>query len=164
MNNKQIKVLFVCMGNICRSPTAHGIFENLIISEGHEGWLKVDSAGTHGYHVGGPPDTRSTRTAQKNQIDISRQKSRQVDLSDFDEFDYILAMDNSNYQNLSALKPANSKANIQLMLAFSESFTETEVPDPYYGEEGFDQVFNMLNDACRGLLMQITKDRDINPS
>lgn len=148
-----IKVLFVCMGNICRSPTAHGVFEQMIREQELEGDIYVDSAGTIGFHVGAPPDPRSQQTALSRGVDLSSQQSRKVTASDFEEFDYILAMDSANMGDLESFRPANSSAQLSLLLDYSRHWKGQEVPDPYYGgPRGFEDVFERVEDGCRGLL------------
>lgn len=146
----------VCMGNICRSPTAHGIFEALVRSEGLEHMIEVDSAGTHAYHVGKPPDPRSQQTAIRRGLDLSAQRARQANRQDFNEFDYILAMDQDNYDNLQTICPSGMEHKLHLFMDFSEGFSAREVPDPYYGgANGFEDVFDMVDSAAKGLLNTI---------
>ena len=155
---KQIKVLFVCLGNICRSPTAEGVFRHLVQQEGHSDWIKTDSAGTHAYHVGEQPDRRAQQTARTRGIDLSDLRGRQAVANDFHEFDYILAMDNENYQNLQSLCPAGHEDKLSLFLNFSKEYSESQVPDPYYGgDRGFEHVFDLVESASRGLLETIKK-------
>ena len=152
---KPIQVLFVCMGNICRSPTAHGVFQSLVESQllGHA--IRVDSAGTHSYHIGSPPDPRSQATALQRGVDLSGLRARRFVSSDFVEFDYLLAMDHNNLADMLALKPDDANASAELMLTYSNRFGQPEIPDPYFGDDGFDLVFDMIDDAARGLLAQI---------
>jgi len=153
-----IKVLFVCMGNICRSPTAHGVFENMIKAEDMVGDVEVDSAGTHAYHVGEMPDTRSSQCATERGVDLSYIRARRVEVSDFDYFDYILAMDADNLSILKSMSPTQHKEKVSLFLDFASDRTESEVPDPYYGgERGFDHVFDLVESASKGLLEDIKK-------
>ena len=140
------KVLMVCLGNICRSPLAEGVLQSkLPINK-----CIVDSAGTANYHVGTAPDKRSIVTAKKFGIDISQQKCRQITKSDFETFDYIYVMDNSNYKNVMAIAPNEaSKQKVKLILNEVDSTSDLEVPDPYYGElEDFEHVFHLLDEAC----------------
>jgi len=157
MNNMEpVKVLFVCMGNICRSPTAHGVFQSLVAEQGLEESIQVDSAGTHSYHIDSPPDLRSQATAQSHGIDLAGLRARRFVTTDFTEFDYLLAMDHVNLEDMLALKPdGETRARAQLMLEFSDKFEQPEVPDPYFGYDGFDLVFEMIDDASRGLLKDI---------
>ena len=115
-----VNVLFVCMGNICRSPTAEGVFRHLVQQEGHSGWIETDSAGTHAYHVGEQPDRRSQQTAKTRGIDLSDLRARQAISKDFQEFDYVLAMDNDNYQILQGLCPDGFDEKLSLFLNFSQ--------------------------------------------
>ena len=136
----------VCLGNICRSPLAEGVLQSkLPINK-----CIVDSAGTANYHVGTAPDKRSIVTAKKFGIDISQQKCRQITKSDFETFDYIYVMDNSNYKNVMAIAPNEaSKQKVKLILNEVDSTSDLEVPDPYYGElEDFEHVFHLLDEAC----------------
>jgi len=156
MKNKVVKILFVCMGNICRSPTAHGVFRNLVIEAGLTDSIETDSAGTHAYHVGNPPDGRSMEKAVERGMDMSDLRARQVCLEDFDLFDYVLAMDDDNYADLSALCPKGKESRLHMFMDFAPSHPLREVPDPYYGgAKGFDQVFDMVEMASKGLLEDI---------
>jgi protein-tyrosine phosphatase len=158
----KIKVLMVCMGNICRSPLAHGLFEDLVESEGLSERVVVDSAGTHAYHVGESPDPRSQQTASRNGIDIGKQRARRVEHPDFEEFDYILAMDRDNFSNLVSHAPEAQRHKIRLFLEFAPDRDEEEVPDPYYGgPDGFDRVYDMVKAASIGLLEDIRKQHTL---
>ncbi|MEL0275142.1 MAG: low molecular weight protein-tyrosine-phosphatase [Flavobacteriaceae bacterium] len=139
-------VLMVCLGNICRSPLAHGIFQNLVADQN----IKVDSAGTANYHTGAAPDPRSIEIATIHGIDISRQKARQFVVEDFDQFDYIYVMDCSNQENVLRLaRNDQDRAKVHLLLG------DAEVEDPYYGgKEGFSVVFNKIQKACQHILEQ----------
>lgn len=157
--NQRVSVLFVCMGNICRSPTAHAVFRKLVIDEGLDGVIHVDSAGTHAYHIGNPPDERSMLTARQRGIEMQDLRARKVDFSDLIEFDYVLAMDADNYANLVAMAPHDLKPKIQLFLQYAPQLKVEHVPDPYYGgAEGFNQVFDLVDEASRGLLSHIRKN------
>lgn len=146
------------MGNICRSPTAEGVFRHLVQKEQHGNWIITDSAGTHAYHIGEPPDRRSQQTALQRGIDLSDLRGRKAVKNDFYEFDYILAMDNDNYQNLAQICPEGLEDKLSLFLDFSEEYSETQVPDPYYGgDQGFEHVFDLVESASRGLLDDIKK-------
>ena len=140
-----MKILMVCLGNICRSPLAHGILENKSMDKN----IKVDSAGTASYHIGSPPDPRSIEVAKMNGIDISSQIARKFSYSDFDNFDIIYVMDKSNYLNIIKLTDNEiHKSKVKLILE-ELNLNITEVPDPYYGEEnGFSYVYDLLNEAC----------------
>ncbi len=157
-----IKVLFVCLGNICRSPTAHGVLERKLAMAGLSDLVDVDSAGTAAWHIGKQPDARSQAAARKRDYDLSHVRARQAIASDFLEFDYVLAMDQSNLENLNAIVPsANVKAMPQLFLdAYSTPHLKAkglvEVPDPYYGgEDGFSDVLDMVEEACDQLILDI---------
>ncbi|NCG04152.1 MAG: low molecular weight phosphotyrosine protein phosphatase [Bacteroidetes bacterium] len=147
------KVLMVCLGNICRSPLAEGVFRHL--SKGQD--FEVDSAGTANYHTGAAPDSRSIAIAAKNGIDISNQKARQLTANDIATFDHILVMDEQNLQNAYALcTSAEQRAKIALLTSAS-GHEATHVPDPYYGDEkGFDFVFNLVHDCCKNWLKKHT--------
>ena len=140
-----MKILMVCLGNICRSPLAEGILQNIIDTKGLD-W-EVDSAGTGNWHIGNPPDIRSIKTAKKHGIEIDHQRARLFSKDDFDKFDLILAMDRSNYEDI--LKMASSqeeREKVQLILNFSR-LLEEDVPDPYWDDDGFEKVYLMLKDA-----------------
>ena len=148
-------VLFVCLGNICRSPTAHGVFESLVKARGLDHQISIDSCGTGGWHVGESPDKRATAHARKRGYELSHLRARQVQANDFYEFNYILAMDEANLRELDLLCPTNAKVLPQLFLSFGD-YSETEVPDPYYGgEQGFEHVLDLVESACEGLLEDI---------
>ena len=159
MNNiNQIKVLFVCMGNICRSPTAEGVFNKYIKDMGTSDRFIVDSAGTHAYHVGEPSDPRSQQTARSRGVDLSKIRARKVSPSDFEHFDYILAMDSANLQILMNDSPSQFADKISLFLDFAPNQTEQDVPDPYYGgSNGFDHVFDLVEDASSGFYNSVIK-------
>ena len=154
-----IRVLFVCLGNICRSPTAHGVFQSLVDQAGLSDKVFVDSAGTAAWHIGKSPDSRSMEHAERRGYDLSPLRARQAIETDFDQFDYVLAMDKENLSNLQAICPHGAKTAPQLFLyEFSKNFDELEVPDPYYGgEAGFEHVLDLVEDACEGLLTDIKK-------
>ena len=153
-----VRVLFVCMGNICRSPPAHALFRQQVDEAGLGDSMTIDSAGTHAYHVGNAPDARATSTALRRGIDMTDLRARQIALDDFTCFDYILAMDSDNLSAMETLCPAAERPRLSLMLDWTSGWGK-EVPDPYYGgDEGFERVFDMLADACRGLLEQIVTD------
>jgi len=157
MNNKEkISVLFVCMGNICRSPTAEVVFRHYVESAGLSETILIDSAGTHDYHIGHAPDQRSQQAAAQRGYDMSGLRGRQVASLDFERFDYVLAMDNANLAILQYLAPRGCKKQIGLFLAFSRHHSQREVPDPYYGgTQGFESVLDMVEDAAQGLLQHI---------
>ena len=156
---KKVSVLFVCMGNICRSPTAHGVFERLVAAQRLDHLIAVDSAGTHAYHVGEPPDRRAQATARERGIDLSRQRARQAVAPDFETFDYILAMDLDNHGVLRELCPPGHEKKLHLFMDFAEAPLSREVPDPYYGgAQGFERVFDMVEEAALGLLATIRRE------
>ena len=158
---KPVSVLFVCMGNICRSPTAHGVFQALVEEHGLANRILVDSAGTHSYHIGSPPDPRSQSTAHGRGVDLSGLRARRFESRDFHDFDYLLAMDNDNLADMLAIRPETARARAELMLNYSQRFRQKEIPDPYFGNDGFDLVFEMVDDAARGLLRHIRERHDI---
>jgi protein-tyrosine phosphatase len=143
------------MGNICRSPTAHGVFQAMVDEHGLSDRILVDSAGTHGYHIGSPPDPRSQHTALSRGVDLTGLRARQFESEDFLDFDFLLAMDHSNLSSMSALRPDSVRGRLELMLDYSEIYKQKEVPDPYYGNDGFEMVFDMISDASVGLLKHI---------
>ena len=162
MSNHQIKILFVCMGNICRSPTAEGVLTNLVAQANLQTLITVDSAGTHAYHIGEAPDPRTQQAAQLRGIDLSNLKARKVIDSDFAEFDYILAMDQANLQNLQAIIPNTASARVQLFMDYAQRWQEREVPDPYYGgAQGFERVLDMVEDAAEGLLLHLRQQHQL---
>ena len=151
-------VLFVCMGNICRSPTAEGVFRHKVEQNNLQNLISIDSAGTHAYHVGNSPDKRAQEAALKRSIDLSNQRARRVSADDFSKFDYIIAMDESNMEDLVSICPAGYEDRLHLLLAFSDS-EQSEVPDPYYGQgRGFEIVLNLVEDASEGLLQHIREN------
>ena len=153
---KKVSVLFVCMGNICRSPTAQAVFEKYVKDRGHADWITVDSAGTHAYHLGEQPDSRSQSAAMARNIDMSTQRARRVEAADFERFDYILAMDKSNYNDLKKIASPAQRKRLHLFLDFSSDWDVAEVPDPYYGgSHGFERVLDMVESASEGLLNDI---------
>ncbi|WP_068310701.1 low molecular weight protein-tyrosine-phosphatase [Polycladidibacter hongkongensis] len=148
---KKHSVLFVCLGNICRSPLGEGIFAHLVHERGLEGQFEIDSAGTGAWHVGKQPDERSIEIAKKHGIDLTGQRARQVSEQDFYRFDTIIAMDRSNLKNLRKIEPKDGTATLQLMLPDGG-----DVPDPYYGgRDGFADVFTMVERACTSLLNKL---------
>lgn len=151
-----IKVLFVCLGNICRSPTAEAAFTSLVEGDGLSKRIEIDSAGTAAWHVGKAPDHRAIAAGKKRSFDLSHLRARQAKAKDFSEFDYILAMDAENLSDLRSIQPSDSKAKLCLFLDYAASFNESEVPDPYYGgKEGFEHVLDLVEDASQGLLAEI---------
>jgi protein-tyrosine phosphatase len=151
-----VRVLFVCLGNICRSPLAQGVFENVLRREGLEDEVFVDSAGTGSWHVGYPPDERAQRSARSRGLDLSTQRARRVTPDDCHDFDYILTMDEENYRAVAALCQWGS-AEVRPFLDYAPGRAETEVPDPFYSRslEGFEQVLDLVEEASEGLLEEI---------
>ena len=148
-----IKVLFVCMGNICRSPTAEGVFRHLLRQRNLEDRIEVDSAGTHGYHAGEAPDQRTQRAAAVRQYNLSDMRARKVAAQDLEYFDLVLAMDHNNLAVLKRICPPDKHDRLGLLMSYSKNFDDDEVPDPYYGlGHGFDLVLDMIEDAASGLL------------
>lgn len=157
----RIGVLFVCLGNICRSPLAEGIFRDKVKKAGLENQFKIDSCGTSAFHIGEQPDPRSAANAIENGVYLDHQ-ARQFVGADFADFDYILPMDSSNYRNVMKLKPENPNGNVMLMRAFDTLGRGEDVPDPYYGgERGFQNVFDILDRSTEVLLDTIRKERGI---
>ena len=152
----KVSVVFVCMGNICRSPTAEAVFRHYVESAGLSEQISIDSAGTHDYHVGDRADARAQRAAQQRGYDMSKLRGRQVSAEDFRRFDYVLAMDRANLAMLRDINPGDSDSRVGLLLEFARHHAEREVPDPYYGgADGFERVLDMVEDAAQGLLEEI---------
>ncbi|MFK7809566.1 MAG: low molecular weight protein-tyrosine-phosphatase [Saprospiraceae bacterium] len=146
-----MKILMVCLGNICRSPLAEGILKEKITANGLD-WT-VDSAGTGAWHVGELPDPRSIKQARENNIDIAGQRARQFTVEDFNEFDLILAMDSSNYQDILRKADTESdKEKVKMIMNFDAPGRNENVPDPYWGDDGFGNVYNMLDRACESIV------------
>ena len=151
------RVLFVCLGNICRSPLAEGIFSNLAASRGYNNQLQFDSAGLGDWHLGTPPDYRSIEIASANNVEISNQRARQVIVDDFQQFHLILAMDQQNLADLKYLQPKNSQSEIALILEYA-GFGKQDVPDPYEGDkEDFSQVFDLISNAGEQIIDRLIK-------
>ena len=151
-----INILFVCMGNICRSPSAEGFFISALQSSKVRDQVSTDSAGTHGYHVGHTPDPRAIETALNFGVDISGLRARKVSASDFDVFDIIIAMDHDNLEELQRIRPKGSKGSLKLMMEYHPEAQPEEVPDPYYGGmSGFTYMCELLDSATRGLLKDV---------
>ena len=149
-------VLMVCMGNICRSPTAEGVLRHLVREAGLEDQIHIDSAGTLDYHVGSPPDARSQKHAQKRGYDLSEQRARQVNARDFEKFDLVLAMDWQNLEELQELCPAEHRHKLKRLMEFAPPGVSDVVADPYYGgKDGFERVLDHVEQACEGLLIHI---------
>ncbi len=164
MNNQLVKkVLFVCMGNICRSPTAEGVFTSLINEKNISHLIECDSAGTHAYHIGNAPDNRAQIIAKKHNVDLSKLVARKVTTEDFLIFDYIIAMDQDNLSNLQMMQnnlDTDTKASLHLFMEFAPDWDRDDVPDPYYGgDNGFEKVFSMVSDASEGLIKTIQREK-----
>ncbi len=154
-----IKVLFVCLGNICRSPTAQGIFQQKVKEAELDNDIYIESAGTGSWHIGKEPDSRTLAAGQKRGYDFSELRARQVGKQDFEKFDYVLAMDNVNLRDLRQMAPSDFTGRLDLFLNFGSRSDYTEVPDPYYGgDQGFDLVLDLVEDAAEGLLAQLEQD------
>ena len=152
------RILFVCMGNICRSPTAEAVFRDLLRREGQGLEVIVDSAGTHAYHVGEPPDTRAIAAARRRGIAMEDLRARVVTREDFLQFDALLAMDEQNLEHLERLAPAGYRERVRLLLEYAPESGLRDVPDPYYGgEAGFEQVLDLVEEAARGLLAALRR-------
>ncbi len=160
-----VNVLFVCLGNICRSPTAHGLFQNHVEKAGLAQHIFVDSAGTGGWHIGHPPDSRAQATALQRGYDISDLQARVVTRDDFNKFDYILGMDKDNVTNLLELKPHNYTGTLGLFLQVAgietdEKIKSLEVPDPYYGDQTyFENAIQLIDSGAAGLLSRIQNEQ-----
>lgn len=157
-----VRVLFVCLGNICRSPTAEGIFRDMVRARGLAGRIQHDSCGTGDWHVGDPPDTRAQAEARRRGIDISDLRGRQIKKQDFAQFDYVLAMDDDNHGDLRRLCPSEYGDRVHRAVAFAPEMGATHVPDPYYGgAQGFAGVYDLLTAVCEGLLKRIEDEHGI---
>ena len=151
-----MRILFVCMGNICRSPSAEGVFRKLVSERRPDLHLEIDSAGTHDYHTGRPPDRRSIEAAARRGVDLSALRARTVTQDDFERFDLILAMDRDNLALLHQRAPAAHRERVRLLMEFAPDAVTREVPDPYYGStNGFEEVLDLLEEATEGLLQAI---------
>lgn len=154
-------VLFVCLGNICRSPTAEGVLRAMCDERGLSETFFIDSAGTAGWHAGKPPDPRAVRAAAKRGIDLSPLRARQVTPEDFHKFDYMLTMDSQNYSDLAAIQPSNSRAQLLPLLTFAPPGSPQDVPDPYYGgDDGFELVLDLLIAASKEFIAQCCARED----
>jgi protein-tyrosine phosphatase len=151
-----VKILFVCLGNICRSPTAEAVFRVVAAREAPELMIEVDSAGTAGYHVGEPPDLRARQAASRRGYNMSPLRARIVEPRDFEDFDLILAMDSENLKVLNHRAPVHTRDRVHLFLEFAPDAATTEVPDPYYGgPNGFEEVLDLVEAATQGLLQHL---------
>ena len=157
-----INILFVCLGNICRSPLAEGVLTHLINEKGLDNQIHVDSCGTSDYHIGDSPDPRTIRNARENNIELTS-RARQFTVSDFEEFDYILAMDDSNYQNIVRLDPEGQYGDKVLLLRDHDPENRgADVPDPYFGgQDGFQDVFEIVNRSVNTFLDQLIEDHSL---
>jgi len=159
MSDDKLGVLFVCTGNICRSPTAEAIFRKLAADAGMADAVTADSAGTHAYHVGEPPDPRAQAAAAKRGYDLSALRARRIEGADFQRFDLILAMDQDHYAILARMAGSSAGLKLKLMMSYAQRFKERDVPDPYYGgPQEFERVLDLLEDAASGLLESLRKD------
>ena len=155
-----INVLFICSGNICRSPTAEGVFQSVVVEAGLDAAITVDSAGLGSWHAGEAPDRRAQAAARKRGFDLAGQRARQVTTGDFDRFDYIIGMDRQNRTGLMKLCPAGAEDRVHLFLDFVKGAEQAEIPDPYYGSgDGFERVLDLVEAASRGLLAHIRTNR-----
>ena len=160
MTEPRISVLFVCLGNICRSPTAEGVFRKLVDDAGLAELIHIDSAGTHAFHVAEPPDRRAQAAALRRGVELSGIRARRVSEADYERFDLILAMDEDNLAVLQERAGKEGVSSLRLFLDFSESSLESEVPDPYYGgTAGFERVLDIVEAAAEGLLRHIRDER-----
>ncbi len=158
-NTIQTKILFVCLGNICRSPMAEGVFSKVVNDANLSEQIKVDSAGTGNWHIGHPPDNRAIKAVALRGIDISGLRARQVSANDMHAFDYIIAMDNQNLADLKQLCIPSHHYKINLFLSYADQYDDSEVPDPYYGgNQGFETALSMIENASEGLLKKIKHD------
>ena len=154
----------VCMGNICRSPTAHGVMRHLVQARGWGGWLRVDSCGTHAYHVGEAPDRRSQKHALQRGYDLSDLRARQLVREDFEHFDLVLVMDHENMARVQALCPPTQRHKLHRLTEFCREMRSATVPDPYYGgDQGFEHVLDLIEDACQGVLAHVHKEHLATP-
>ena len=155
-----VKLVFVCTGNICRSPTAEAVMRHLVREAGLAKRIAVDSAGTHDYHVGAPPDARSQAHAAKRGYDLSTLRARRIAAADFVESDMLLAMDRGHLRLLRRTAPANLRDRIRLFMEFAPTFQQADVPDPYYGDEmAFEIVLDMIETGARNLLGTLDRER-----
>src|SRR5262249_54947586 len=158
MRSGPFSVLFVCTGNICRSPTAEAVFRKLAADAGLAETVLADSAGTHGYHIGEPPDPRSQASAAQRGYDLSALRARPVERADFQRFDLIVAMDRGHLAILSRMAEPSAARKLKLMMSYATAHAGKDVPDPYYGgPEDFEQVLDLLEDAARGLLDSLVR-------
>lgn len=154
-----VRVLFVCTGNICRSPTAEGVFRHFAEAAGHGAVIEADSVGLGGWHVGDPPDPRAIDAAARRGIDLSGLRARQLVLADFDEFDLLLAMDRGHYRDMAGRAPPQHAAKVRMFMEAARGRGAPSVPDPYYGARaGFDQVLDMIEEGARAWLQELEEN------
>jgi len=155
---EKIRVLMVCMGNICRSPSAEGVFQKMVNDANLNEYIDVDSAGTHAYHIADEPDPRAINAASNRGYQLDYIRARKVKALDFDKFDYVIAMDNDNHSNLMSICPPGREDRLSLFMSFAPQTGVDEVPDPYYGgTKGFERVLDLIEDASKGLLSVVQK-------
>lgn len=153
---ENMNILFVCMGNICRSPTAEGVMRKLVANAGLDRRIQVDSAGTHGYHAGEPPDPRALTAAKRRGYDLSDLRARELQAADFERFDLLLAMDFNNLDRLQTLCPPQFQSKVGMLMGYARQYKAPIVPDPYYrGTAEFNRVLDYVEDACEGLLQAL---------
>ncbi|MGR9114545.1 MAG: low molecular weight protein-tyrosine-phosphatase [Gammaproteobacteria bacterium] len=159
---KKIRILFVCMGNICRSPTAEGVFAKLLSDQNMSHHFEIDSAGTHAHHVGEMPDQRAQKAAKERGIELQHIRARKVIFGDFDDFDYLLAMDGENYEILMSVCPDENKHKIKYFLEYAPHLGTREVPDPYFGGQyGFEKVLDLVQEASIGFLNTLKEQGEL---
>jgi protein-tyrosine phosphatase len=157
-----MRVLFVCTGNICRSPTAEGVFRRLVAERAADLEVEIDSAGTHDYHVGQPPDRRSVAAARRRGIDLTALRARMVEPQDFERFDLIVAMDEENLRELQRRASSHQRQRLRLMMDYAPDAPRRVIPDPYYGDpRGFEEVLDLLEQAAQGLLKELLSTNDL---
>lgn len=160
MTDEPVQVLFVCMGNICRSPTAHGVFRAMVEEAGLADRIGIDSAGTHDFHTGKGPDRRAVAAAAERGYRLNDLRARAVEPRDLGVFDHVLAMDRANHRALLWMAAPEERPKVELLMAYAEGCSDLEVPDPYYGGvSGFDDVLDRVEAGCRGLLHRIRRER-----
>jgi protein-tyrosine phosphatase len=156
-----MRLLFVCMGNICRSPSAEGVFRRVLADKAPQLPVEIDSAGTHDYHVGSPPDRRAVEAALRRGVDLSNLRARQISHQDFARFDLILVMDEENLSAVRAIAPAQYRSRVRLLMEYAPNASLPHVPDPYYGGlRGFEEVLDLLEEASEGLLAALSRELD----